>query len=91
MVLKSYAKINLSLSVRKKLTNGLHDIQSFFCLINLSDRITIKKLNDKKSDIINFVGPYSKYVDNLFYIIIIISSSTMMPDNTTRMQEYLYF
>ena len=26
----------------------MHDIQSFFCLINLSDRITIKKLNDKK-------------------------------------------
>ena len=64
MVLKSYAKINLSLSVIKKLTNGLHDIQSIFCLINLFDRITIKKLTNKKSDVINFVGPFSKYVDN---------------------------
>ena len=47
MVLKSYAKINLTLEVIKKLRNGLHDIQSIFCLIDLSDKISIKKI--KKS------------------------------------------
>ena len=47
MVLKSYAKINLSLSVIKKLDNGLHDIQSLFCLINLYDTILIKKKKKK--------------------------------------------
>ena len=44
MVLKSYAKINLFLSVNQKLSNGFHNIQSIFCLINLSDKIFIKKI-----------------------------------------------
>ena len=44
MVLKSYAKINLTLSVNKRLMNGLHDLQSIFCLINLFDKIEIKKI-----------------------------------------------
>ncbi|MDC0385367.1 4-(cytidine 5'-diphospho)-2-C-methyl-D-erythritol kinase [Pelagibacteraceae bacterium] len=61
MVIKSYAKINLLLKVNSKLKNGLHDIQSFFCLIDLSDKIQIKK-NQKKKDQIKFVGPFSKFV-----------------------------
>mgnify|MGYP001206154158 CR=1 FL=1 len=35
MVLKSFAKINLTLSVIKKMANGFHDIQSLFCLVDL--------------------------------------------------------
>ncbi len=62
MVLRSYAKINLTLSVNKKLSSGLHDIQSMFCLINLYDKINIKKNNNGKFDKISFVGPYSKTV-----------------------------
>ena len=42
MFLKSYAKINLSLSVNKKLMNGFHDLQSIYCLIDLFDKIWIK-------------------------------------------------
>ena len=45
MILKSYAKINLSLIVNKKIKKkALHDIQSQFCLINLFDLISIKKI-----------------------------------------------
>ena len=47
MVLKSYAKINLTLSVNKKLKSGLHSIQSIYCLINLHDRIFLKKVNER--------------------------------------------
>ena len=47
MVLKSFAKINLSLSVNNKLKSGLHEIQSYYCLINLNDKIKISK-NKKK-------------------------------------------
>ena len=43
-MLKSFSKINLSLSINKKFKNGLHDIQSYFCLINLYDQIEIKKI-----------------------------------------------
>ncbi len=62
MILKSYAKINLSLIVNKKIKKkALHDIQSQFCLINLFDLISIKK-NKKNVDKISFNGPHSKYV-----------------------------
>ena len=62
MVLRSFAKINLSLLINRKLKNGFHDIQSLFCLIDLKDRIIIKKIKNKK-DKITFKGPHSKYVN----------------------------
>ena len=62
MVLNSYAKINLSLLVNSKQKKGLHNIQSFFCLINLKDRIKIKKIKGHK-DIINFIGTFARAVD----------------------------
>ena len=63
MILKSYSKINLSLSVNKKLKNGLHDIQSYFCQINLFDQIKLRKIKGRK-DIIKFKGKFSKYVNS---------------------------
>ncbi len=65
MVLKSYAKINLSLSINRKLSNGLHDIQSIYCLVDLYDSITIKKNNKEFLDDISFTGTYSKYISKL--------------------------
>ncbi len=62
MVLESFSKINLSLKVNKKFKNGLHDIQSFYCLINLSDKIKIFKIKGKK-DKIYFNGTFSKFVN----------------------------
>jgi len=62
MILKSFSKINLSLRINKKLASGFHDIQSFFCLINLHDQIKITK-NRKKKDTIKFRGKFAKYVD----------------------------
>ena len=61
MVLKSYSKINLTLKVNSKNNNGLHEIQSLFCLINLFDNINVKKIN-KNKDEINFKGPFAKFV-----------------------------
>ena len=57
MVLKYFAKINLSLSVHKKLPSGMHDIQTIFCLVNLFDKITIKKIYRKNIDEVIFKGP----------------------------------
>ena len=63
MILKSFSKINLSLSINRKLKNTrLHDIQSYFCLINLFDQIKIKRINSEK-DIIKFHGKFSKYIN----------------------------
>ena len=62
MVLSSYSKVNLSLLVNSKKKSGLHNIQSYFCLINLKDKIKIKKI-DGKSDKINFIGPFSKFIN----------------------------
>ena len=63
MVLNSYSKINLSLNVNSKLESGLHEIQSYFCLINLSDKIKINKIKSKKDKII-FRGQFAKYIKN---------------------------
>ena len=60
MVLKSYAKLNLTLNVNKKLKSGLHNIQSIYCLINLYDEISIKKNRNRLSDQESFTGPFSK-------------------------------
>ena len=69
MILKSFSKINLSLNINKKLKkNRLHDIQSYFCLINLFDQIKVKKIKGSK-DIVSFQGKFSKYV-NIYFIII---------------------
>ena len=43
----SPAKINLFLKVDKKRSDGFHNIESRFQLINLFDEITIKKMNNK--------------------------------------------
>ena len=62
MVLNSYAKINLTLKVNSKNEKNLHEIQSFFCLIDLKDKIKLKKIKNKKKDSINFKGPFSKLI-----------------------------
>ena len=61
MVINSYSKINLSLKVNSKLKNGLHEIQSTYCLVNLYDKIQIKKIK-KKKDKITFKGRFSKFI-----------------------------
>ena len=63
MVFSSYAKINLTLKINFKNEKNLHEIQSFFCLIDLADKIKLKKIKAKK-DIITFKGPFSKIVNN---------------------------
>ena len=62
MVLYSYSKINLTLSVNSKKRNGLHNIQSYFCLINLKDEIKIKKIKGKK-DKIHFKGKFANLIN----------------------------
>ena len=62
MLLKSFSKINLTLNVTKKQKNGLHDIQSYYCLIDLHDKIRIS-INNKKKDNIKFKGRFSRFID----------------------------
>ena len=58
MVFNSYSKINLSLSVNNKLKNGLHEIQSYFCLINLCDKIKVSKISNIKRNLNLTLRPY---------------------------------
>ncbi len=63
MLLKSFSKINLTLQVNKKVkNNSLHDIQSYYCLIDLHDSINIKKIYGRK-DIVKFHGGFAKYIN----------------------------
>ena len=57
--LKSWAKINLSLNVIKKLPNNYHKIESLITFAQLSDEIKIKT-TDKVNHKISFSGKFSK-------------------------------
>ncbi len=63
MVIKSYSKINLTLKVNSKSRNGLHEIQTLYCWINLIDKINIIETKKNKDRII-FKGPFAKLVKN---------------------------
>ena len=58
-LIKSYAKVNLSLNVLGKDKNNFHKIFSIISFLNLHDEIYIHPIN-KKRNIIKFSGPFSK-------------------------------
>ena len=58
--LKSYAKINLSLRVLRKLKK-IHQIETLICFINHYDEILIKQSDNKKHEVI-FNGKFSKKI-----------------------------
>ena len=60
-MIKSYSKINLFLKVLKKNKSGLHNIQSSVMLLDLHDKIIIKKIN-KEQDEIKFIGKFRKNI-----------------------------
>ena len=58
-LIKSYAKINLSLNVLGKDKNRFHKIQSIISFLDFHDKIYIKPIN-KKKHFVKFNGPFSK-------------------------------
>ena len=57
--LKSWAKINLSLKVIKRLPNKYHKIESLITFVQFSDEIKIKSIDEAKHKI-SFSGKFSK-------------------------------
>jgi len=62
VMIKSYCKINLFLKVLRNKSKGLHDIQSDTMLLDLHDKISIRKIT-KKKDIVVFNGPFEKNIN----------------------------
>ena len=58
-IIKSYAKINLSLNVIKRKSNNYHEIESLVTFVKLSDKIKIKCITKNKHNIF-FSGKFSK-------------------------------
>ena len=58
-LIKSYAKVNLSLKVLGKFKSGLHKIESLVSFLDLHDEIYIKNTKNKKHKVI-FYGKFSK-------------------------------
>ena len=59
MRVKSYSKINLTLRVLNKLTNGMHNIETNSTLVNVFDEINIKKVKD----IVTFKGKFKNNIN----------------------------
>ena len=62
-MLKSYCKINLFLKVLGKKNNGFHDIQSTTMLLDLHDKISIKKISKNKDEVL-FTGFFKKNINS---------------------------
>ena len=60
MRVKSYSKINLTLRVLNKLTNGMHNIETNSTLVNVFDEINIEK---SKKDIVTFKGKFKNNIN----------------------------
>ena len=60
--IRSYAKINISLGVLKKLKTKHHKIESLVSLIDLYDRIYIKKIKGNGHKIL-FEGEFSNGIN----------------------------
>ena len=60
-LIKSYAKINLSLNILGKYKNNFHKIQSIISFLELHDDIYLKPIN-KKKHIVKFNGEFSKNI-----------------------------
>ena len=58
-LIKSYAKVNLSLGIVGKLHSGYHKVESLVSFLNFYDEIRIKKITDKNHKI-KFFGNFSK-------------------------------
>ena len=61
-MIKSFSKINLFLKVLKKNNKGLHNVQSSVMLLDLHDKISLKKIN-KNKDNIEFIGQFKKKIN----------------------------
>ena len=59
--IKSFAKINLSLGVLKKINSNFHKIETLISFIDLHDKIKIKQTRGKKHHIF-FYGKFSKRI-----------------------------
>ena len=61
-IIKSYAKINLSLGVTGRLKSGYHAIESLVSFLSLYDEIKIRKIKNQDHKI-HFVGKFSKGIN----------------------------
>ena len=79
-LIKSYAKVNLSLKVLGKLKSGLHKIESLVSFLDLHDEIYIKKIKKKKHNVI-FYGKFSKGIskkNTIYKLLKILDSQKLL-------------
>ena len=81
-IIKSYAKINLSLNVLGKYKNGYHKIQSIISFLDFHDRVNIKTKNRKKN-IIKFKGAFSQNlkINTISKLLYILEKKKLLKNN----------
>jgi len=85
-MIKSYAKINLSLNVLGRINSNLHKIETLVSFIDLNDEINIKKIN-KKNHRIYFYGKFAKGIPSKNTVSKLIN--LMDKDNLLKGKKYL--
>ena len=62
-MIKSHCKINLFLKILNRNNKGFHNIQTTTMLLSLCDKISIKRINKNKDEII-FTGPFKNNINS---------------------------
>ncbi len=86
--IKSYAKINLSINVLGKLSSNYHKIESVISFIQLHDKISIKKINEKRHKII-FYGKFSKNIpkkNTISHLLNILDKKKLIKNNKYKIK-----
>ena len=81
--INSFAKINLSLNVIKRLPNSYHQIESLVTFIKLSDTIYIKLIKDKKQSIF-LSGKFAKNIsknNTITKLLIVLDKKNLLNNN----------
>ena len=85
--IKSYCKINLSLKVLKKLSNGYHNIISLITFCDLHDVISISKIKNLK-DVIIFSGSFkngiNKKVNTITKVLDLLRSTKLLANQAFK-------
>ena len=86
--IKSFAKINLSLNVIKRLPNNYHKIESLVTFVKLSDIIYIKLIKNSKH-MVYFSGKFSKNIskkNTITKLLEILDKQKLLNDNKFKIK-----
>lgn len=81
---KAYAKINLGLDVKQKLSNGYHQVDMIMTSLELHDTLIFEMLDNGRIEVLTDIFPEVKLEENIVYQAAILLKETCRVDKGAR-------